>query len=530
MRRAVALLVLLLTGSALFAGEPDRVKLRQAAHLPSIEAMTGIQWDSDRGFYLAGAPADPRPEIDRIRKAMTGDARDADRYRRLAELYTQLKDGPQSLQPGARAVELYRQTAKAEPNNGAVLARLGEALDGAGEKEEAEAVLRRAVSVSPDEPATWLALGSFLTGRTASALLPTPGQRCNGAEALALAMSGRVSRQAGERAGKYLEEAHVCYDRAVACGPRSAQTYADRAMYRSFESNWANAIRFVRGEPLHEHDPKFTEQAVADMKRAAELAPDDPRLVGSAALWETGALAERLGKCSMVMAALSDLWDSFPAATKQAMRDAADRLEKLGRSADVRTAADALELRGCLQGLIMNDLAGADATWRRALALDPGRESVWDILIALNVTALQRPDKALDLARQRLTHRDSAANRFIAAKVCERLERWDEAEEHLRAGLKLGANDVPATLGLAALCLRRDDDRSRAEAGQLLARAQGLLTDDSPPSQRLDHAAARAVYLALTGHADEAVPLLKAVLQKNGHHRTAGEALEALAR
>jgi tetratricopeptide (TPR) repeat protein len=527
MRNAVALLVLLLGGRALLAGEPDRVKLRQAPRLPSAEASVGVVWDSGRGFSLPGEPADPGPEIDGLRKAMTGDASDAERYHHIAELYGRRKDEPRAREAGGRAIELYRQRVNAEPNNGALLARLGEALDGAGDAKEAETVLRRATSVSPDDPATWMALGSFLTGQTGAAMLQqTPGKRCNGAEVLALAMSGRVPRQAGERAGKCFEEAHACYDRAVACGPQSARVYAERAMFRAFESEWGNAVRLLRVEPLHEHDPKFPEDAVADIKRAAVLAPDDPRIVGSAALWEAFAFAEQRGK--RVMTAMSELWEAFPEAKKQAMRDARDRLDQLGRSPDSRTAADALELRGCLQALVMNDAAGADATWRRAIELDSGRESVWDILIALNVTSLDRLDKALELARARLTYRDTAANRFLVAKVCERLDRAGEAEENLRAALKLDPNHLPTCLGLAALCLHREDDGSLVEAGQLLARAQGLLNDDSLPSHRLDYAAARAIQLALTGHIAEAIPLLKGVLEKDGGHRAARQALEAL--
>src|SRR5262249_4361504 len=201
MRSAVVLLILSTGASGLSAAELDVVRLRQAARLPSTEAMVGFGWNSTRGFHLPGPPPDPRPEIERLQKALTGDMRDAERYLQLASLYTEQKDAPRSQEAGEKAVDLYRQQLKSESANGALMARLGQALDGCNKKTEAERVLRQAVPTAPADPETWLALAYFLTGRGMAILVdatPDPGKPHRGGEVLVLAMNGRISRGVGE--------------------------------------------------------------------------------------------------------------------------------------------------------------------------------------------------------------------------------------------------------------------------------------------------------------------------------------------
>jgi Tfp pilus assembly protein PilF len=523
MRSAVALFVLGFP-TCLFAAEVDRARLRQAACLPVIEAMIDLRVDEE-GFHVPGDTPDVRPEIDKLLRALTGDASDAERYHLLANLYARQKDTSREQEARKKAIELYRQQLRAQPNNGRLMGQLGTALEQSGVFSEAETLDREAVKASPEDADVWINLGWFLNQKGIRTLREAAGKSCNAAEALELAKEGHLSPQAAEQAAKCFDEAAPCLDKAVACAPKSTKPYVQRAGSRLFRAEWTNTIRFLRIEPLDAFPQRFS-SGLADIRKAVELAPDDSKIVCLGATWEIFAAMESAHLYSTFE--LPRLWQAIPEEARRSIRESSERLRKFDQAKDVHDAASALELLGIIQLIVMHDAANGVVSLRRSLELDPSRDEVWDTVISVTDTILERPRDALAIAKEWLGHGDRADKRYILAKVYAQLDQLGEAEEQLRAALKLEPKHLQAQVGLAVLFLKRGDDQSLAETGRLLDKAAELVTDATPARQRLDYSATRGIYQALTGHPDEGARMLKAVLQLDGNHRSARPALDVL--
>jgi hypothetical protein len=83
----MTLLTLLVLAAPLGAAEMDTARLRQLATLPTVRVMAGIGFSTRDGFTLNDRTTDPSIEIAHLRKELTGDSGDAERYLRLAKLY-----------------------------------------------------------------------------------------------------------------------------------------------------------------------------------------------------------------------------------------------------------------------------------------------------------------------------------------------------------------------------------------------------------------------------------------------------------
>ncbi|HZZ76922.1 MAG TPA: hypothetical protein VFE62_00300, partial [Gemmataceae bacterium] len=217
-----------------------------------------------------------------------------------------------------------------------------------------------------------------------------------------------------------------------------------------------------------------------------------------------------------------------------------DKLDPLTRHPDKRVVAEACYFEALLLSLkaamtkdkktSQPNLARIETLLRRSVELQPGNQSAWDILMAA-VSAQEKKDKELiELCEARLRARDDARNRFFVAKVFEEMNRYADAEKHLRAGIKCNESSTFNHVGLAAVLLRSNDPKRRPEALEHLEKAEELLAKNEYAALSDDVSVLRAVNTALTGDPALARVMLESVLGRDEKHDMAGKMLKVLDR
>jgi tetratricopeptide (TPR) repeat protein len=517
--------------------------------LPELSVQFGVGFSGTQGLVLGWERRDLRAEITALQNAMKGATRstchtgtpavpgDAERYYRLGQLYREManesgaqamladqksgreegarvvfgggrvRDFPRSQEAFAQSVALYRFRAKSQPRNGRLLAQFGEALSAAKKEMEAERVLRQAVKVAPREWRAWVALGRFLADRSFAALQSgefAPMETVSVGSVLdqwERYLRKKPSPAQIDRSQRLVKEAGRCFDRAVTVAPREPQPYTERATFRISQAGLQVGLRVLHGEPA---DPTaataaavLSPGALADLQAAARWSPNDIRAIGVAIFFELLAAAIQSGQ--EMAPDIEELWDTLPDKTKASVREAKARLEKLGRNGERRTAVGAATLLGMLQ-LIMQDSAGAEASLRRAITLDPSRAPAWDLLAVLMTRAERREEDLFAFCTEVLRRRDGVPGRLTLARAYEESDQLREAAEQVQAALRLKPDDFTANVALALLLMKRNEDPAAvAQAGKLLDEAGRALGSASPPDERARYALAWGIYYGRIG-------------------------------
>src|SRR5260221_5910707 len=139
----LAWLVAALSGRGV-APELGKEKLRKLVRLAAIVFQAEWEFDPERGFVLGSGDREALAGISEIRKELTADAGDAERYENLGELYTSVSDLKNAESAWDTAAGLYRRRVELQPENGVVLSGVWQALHDTGTNNEAEGTLRRA--------------------------------------------------------------------------------------------------------------------------------------------------------------------------------------------------------------------------------------------------------------------------------------------------------------------------------------------------------------------------------------------------
>jgi tetratricopeptide (TPR) repeat protein len=532
MRTRIIVLVLVATiASRVAAQQVDKEKLRKLARFPSMSFEFRLNFVAHSEF--AAAEQKPKTEeIAALQKEMKGDASDAERYQRLGELYLRLEDSVRAQESFVKAADLYRRQVESKPNDGRLLTQFGNALWFAGKGEEAETALRQAVKVAPQERQGWESLGQVLQSK-ATLLLVSRSEGFNFTfgfpsedygKLLAQSLKDKPSPEQIAQAQKLIDESSDCYDKAVAAAPQDPLAYMNRGAFRTTRGIVQSMIRALRGERVNPSDVIYPPDAVADLREAARLSPDDWRALTMAVNAEMFSSVLRYQKDPPE----SGLEEMLSAQSKQFLREATTNLEKLLQTNNSRDAAGAAEVLGILQFALWREPSRAEASFRRAIALDPSRDQTWELLGGLMMEA-KRTEELLSLCQQRLKHKDTARNRILLAKVYAETDQLDKAEEQVQAALKLEPNDFTANLALAALLIRRSSDASTLlQAGERLAKAGQVLKESPPHKQWIDSTLTRGIYLALNGDVEAAEKQLKQVLEHDEDNEDAKEALQTI--
>ncbi len=490
-----------------WAGAPSRGReeLQKLLRMPTVTASFAFSLDTSKGFLTSGDKhdEDAGAGISVLVKEMHGNGSDAERYVSLSQLYGRVPGHEdEAKQALNRAIDLFRKRTEDEPQNGKTLAALGNALNAADQREEAEHVLRGAVQAGPNEWICWSGLGDCLLSKTVD---EATGGKTNSGTIQEIAIKAFENRSAArlDEAEAALKEALQCYDRAVAVAPNEARLYGKRAWTRLYANSLAEIFR-----QLHDGESDVSKVSVAflngnaqgDFKKYIELKPEDYRAVSMSLMFRVMGWLCRDGKYRPVQ---STVWKELPENIQEEVRDGIKRLQDLGESPDNKAAAGAFEAKGGVELIVMQDFASAGKSYRRAIALDPSREASWDMLCG-SLAELGNMEELRTVCESHVKVQNTSRNNLLLAKARWHLGQFDKAEEDARVALKLDSTNQTVQLAMAAALLRHDDEANLEEAEQHLMEARKLMGDSATDDDKKDFRLLYGLYLGLTGQTAEA--------------------------
>lgn len=511
-------------GCATRAGIVTVDELCKAASLPSRSFVGGYMFTS-AGWSDAFQWRQSAAEIAALKKRLSGDARDADLYYQLGHWYSLAQQTDFAKNAYLKAVELYRLQLKQQPDSNRALTGLAAALMKSEQgQDQAESILRQAVKKIPAESPCWQALGSCLLDRSWNELNGDTWKLNNfRAGSAAPATSAQISR-----VQKWLDEAAQCAEKAVALAPKDADAYKLRAQCRFGRALISALIRLQQGDKVNAHveanKALFSPESLADFRQAGTLEPDEPRTIFLATMAEVAVtlLNQKPAKKD------EKSREKLPAELLKSVDQSIRRLNVLTSNENKGRAALAWEVAGLLQTVIRWDPLAAVDSLRKAVELDPTREQAWELLTNL---LFDQPEDCRAVCLKRLRHTDSAHNRIALARLYESQDQLDQAEEEVRAALKLEPEDPEANIALAVLLIKRStDENSLEKVRDQLNKACELLRRVAPGAFSTEYDLNWCIYMALSGEVEQSIKALQDLVRYDPTNQRARNILTLLAK
>lgn len=521
------LLVLLMLTSA--GKAVDKEKLRRAVSLPEVSFIFGYGMNG-WGEFVSTADLGPQPEkIAEIEKQLKGDAADAERYCRLASLYVRAGQSDKSTEFCRKAEALLRKQLAVCPKNFACRLRLAEVLERQKKRAEAEELLRRVVEDCPDDWRAWQALGQFLSDKARRTLLNGMAFSATGPDRLLQTL--RAASPTPERIASWRQDCKkvdACFHRAIDLAPRVPEVYLTRGTASWNDSLLNCGLRLYNGEKADFTVAMLAPEARPDLRRAVDLNPKNYMCIGFIDWMDAMADAYEYSAQNPSAKQPEQMLDVLSEATRQRVREHMARLAEEMEQSDKPKAAEAAEVLVYLRIMLLKDIPDTKTILRRSIELDPSRNAPWEMLIAA-LLASNQMEKAAELCRQHLKHKDSARNRLLLAKAYAELDRLDKAEEVIRVGLEREPDDFLLNLTLMDLLLIRGRDDDLRQAGQTLRKIEkdrhpGTGNDNRWTNFRF----ACGIGCGLNGEVKQAREWLEEVHKRKPQYPHLQEALKAL--
>jgi tetratricopeptide (TPR) repeat protein len=531
-------LLLCASGALLLSGGLDacaaksgnsREDLRKLLRLPPMQFTAEITFTTDGCLTWEGGHPNP-DELAAARLSLRSDSSDGEFWLRLGRRLQRFDDRTGAATAYSNAVARLRAKTGQRPQDGRLLAQLGEALYLTDKDQEAESVLRRSVRLAPEDAETCLALASYLNSEGFCALLPVEkrADHAGGFRGFGeLLAQHRPTAAQIEKAEKLQAEAMEFFNRAARLATNNPAILERRAGCHLT----ATFIRLLKQQlAAPQPDPSvfltaiYSPECVPDLRRAAELEPGNALRLAQVALYEILSESIQRNGGRLQGLRLEDIQEASTAEASRSIRWKLNRLEELAESPVQATAAEASELLGSLRVFGLKDPRQAETSFRRAIALDPKRELAWDGLMAVLVVQ-ERLSDLREQAEARLRARPTARNYVIVAKAYDRLRQPDKVAEYARGAVKLDPEWFLTQAALAISLLKQSDTpEARKEADQHLERAFELIKQ-ADGRQRLGFQFTVGAYLALAGDLESARKMFRQVLEADPDHEEARAAL-----
>ncbi|RME91463.1 MAG: tetratricopeptide repeat protein [Verrucomicrobia bacterium] len=489
------------------ARDPAEVRLRRLVELPPVAFQLTLRVDLRHGWVFTGDDWLAARQRDRLQKELDAGAADPMAWARLAGLSDLAGEKAAFHLALSRALAAFEREGIRQSRDDARVARYAECLLWNGRLEEA---------------------ASFLRTKTAAI---ADGWRSRLVYARVLLLQGARAQARRDQAGldpATLEgQARELADAAVSLVPKEAEAYLGRALVRAGIS-LARTLR----QPPEGTEPAvavaaatFPGEATPDLRQAARLAPDNPRVWAIRVWHELLGHAFGPGHGGPKSFPANIAWDRLPAELQATVRETLANLHRIGAAGEPPTAALALDAAGGLELFVLRDARRAEETLRRAVALDAGLDRAWEQL-TLALIESRRFDELCLVCEARLKSRDTPRTRVMLAKAQDRAGQKLEAFITLSEAREAFPKDPLVNLALSALWLR--DALGGGDLNNpavLLQTAQAGL-EKSPPRDLLRNLLfQQGVLLALAGRPDRARQAFERLVQLNPSDDRAREAL-----
>jgi tetratricopeptide (TPR) repeat protein len=500
MYTTVAIVAALTIGAEPF----DRDQLRKAVGMPTYIVQPGLAIDVFGQIHVGESAADKRQATAAGELALRADPENPERCRELLHLYERTHEYRNIPSVRDRALRLYRARLDKQPNDGLTLARYAECLDWSKQADEADSALRRAVALAPGEWECWVIRSRVLIHRAMELVHANQEDPFTATQAIQTAIHrGEVSSATLAGAQALFDESFRCLDKAIAAAPKQPRIYIIRfsSLTPRFALDYAmNCLKGLPVDTISGFD-KVQKQGLADLRRAADVAPDDFRIVGALICSELTAVKAFETSCPLEEIA------GLSADTVNTIRRTMVRLEQVAAGANPADAVQAAELLAIITCRRKESLLAEDCL-KQILRRDPSIESAWDSLVLL---VAHRPnhtsEELVAICRDRLRHQDVARTRLVLAKAFVEANRMAEAKQELEEALRKEPDDFMCLIGLASVLLQAGNDADLKRVGELLDKADsiGKNPETSDRTRKaVNFAAPRIAYFALTGQFEQA--------------------------
>ncbi len=524
--RVLILTLLLPLCARAVAPESGPEALRNLLKMPTMTVSIGWNVDAKRGVVYGGEVLQVPDKIARLRKQLNESptSSDAERYMELADYYGDLKDTNNATTCAEKAVDLFRKQLESRPDDGHLMSKFGFAVAMAHGTEEAEPILRKAVTLSPKDEECWENLGTVLSARSTSMLTFGEQQTANApAEKLLREKVENVLKPPTDqlaKAQKLYDEALDCFNRAVQLAPSNAVAYSRRGSFKFAHDYIESAVGAMRHpkEDAHTSVSAMTlDSSLSDFDKAVSLSPDDPLLVGQSMFVEfMSAMTkaeQRAGKSPLEL---------MPAKNANSLRAKLAVLEKIGKTGNAKKAAEALEIVAVWRSSLFGEREVGDrevvTSARRAIELDPSREAAWQLLM-LGLDHGGSYEELIKVSQAYLNKNKTDESRMLLAKAYFDAKQFQNAEEQVNAILENNPNDFKANVASAVLILHRSQKLSEMVVAERRLRTALETVKREAKSQEearepmIDVMLTHAIYCGMIGLPDDALQLVAAVLE-----------------
>jgi tetratricopeptide (TPR) repeat protein len=535
MRSLAATVLLVLSVAVAHAQEVDHARLRSTVSFPTTFFGTGVEFTDRHGWVLKDRDGNLATQLARWSRKQDTPEAEARRLLRLSLVLTEAKAHFLAHLVCGEADRVCSAALATDADNPNLLVLQGQARIWAGHPTEGIDLLRHACQKHPKSALAWVTLGRCLAHDAPRLMLTADGDQQGDLENLQkLVMEKRVPRANADKTREQLAEALVCADHAVALAPQDPEAWFGRAGIRGASSAIRTLADLARGEPVGPFTQWLTPELLDDLKAGAKADPSNAVAVAGAAYFDWMLFnidPNRPGPRTTGAEAVK----AMPAASQEFLRFAREELHKVTASKNTRAAAEAHELLAFLDLMIYANLQDIEQHCRKAIELDPTRGPAWSMLAGA-LQAQGRLDEAIEAGRRRLLHDDSAEGHYNMAFLVCQLDDWAQAEDQVRAALKLDPKFAPAMMGLAACLLHRSDAPAvLAEVTELLKEVGRQPSEACKPELRASGMQLFGLRLALDGHADEGHKYLEAAwkadpgdtLKLCGAYLTSGHTVDA---
>jgi len=411
------------------AAEPfDKARLRDSVCMPRLQLPASARF---RDGLLAYPDEDVflPDEVAACEQSISADPNNPDKYRELAELLDRGNEKARADVARNKAAELYQARLAQHPEDGVARARYASIRNWTDEAEQIDEDFRKAVASSPKEWECLLLRSQFLVRRMAELVAPAAKGRFGPAAVTDAVRSGHLTEAKVREAQRLFDESSQSLDRAAALAPNKSEVYVRRAALGSFEVMLVWAKQALKGEPTSwEAMSGCMYQHSQDLWRAAFAAPQDSRLLGTAAYVELA----KARKNPIVSSLAADKTLSLPADSRKAVVWAAGELRRLAAADDVLTKTKAAEMLA-LVNILFDEPLGAESFLAGVVRQRPSLEAAWDLEIA---SLRGRPEKAaaaVALCQERLRYKDAPRNHLLLAASYLEAKQPAEARKALEA-------------------------------------------------------------------------------------------------